>query len=230
MSAHPCKTRGPGSTSEATLFRQAQHGNREALNRLMVRHDRLVQALIHRHGGGPLAYADALHAGRLGLWRAIRRFDPTRGFAFSTYAWTCIRRQVWQTVKAQTRAQAPRLPAPVTLSQAVTDPTLHVEQSAVDQVVDDLVRRLPARLQSVIVAHYGLDGDAPANFAQIGRTRGVSRERVRQLHHEALRWLRQPAHSQTLRSLLGRHTLADYQAWATLDRGGGHAQRGRHAE
>ena len=36
-------------------------------------------------------------------------------------------------------------------------------------------------------------------------------ERVRQLHTEALVWLRHPAHSQTLRSLLNRHHLADYQ-------------------
>jgi hypothetical protein len=40
---------------------------------------------------------------------------------------------------------------------------------------------------------------------------GVSGERARQLHTEALIWLRQPAHSQQLRSLLDRHTLAEYE-------------------
>jgi hypothetical protein len=42
---------------------------------------------------------------------------------------------------------------------------------------------------------------------------GVCRERVRQLHSEALVWLRQPAHSQELRSLLDRHTEMEYE-WA----------------
>jgi hypothetical protein len=41
---------------------------------------------------------------------------------------------------------------------------------------------------------------------------GLSGERARQLHTEALIWLRQPAHAQQLRSLLSRHTLAEYEA------------------
>jgi hypothetical protein len=40
---------------------------------------------------------------------------------------------------------------------------------------------------------------------------GLTGERVRQLHTEALVWLRHPAHSQHLRALLGRHTLVDYE-------------------
>ena len=46
---------------------------------------------------------------------------------------------------------------------------------------------------------------------QIGQQLGVSRERVRQMQLEALVWLRQPAHSQELRSLLARHTQAQYE-------------------
>jgi hypothetical protein len=62
------------------------------------------------------------------------------------------------------------------------------------------------------VTRYGLDGNPPAFYRQIGTTLGLSGERARQLHTEALVWLRHPAHSYVLRSLLGRHTLADYQA------------------
>jgi hypothetical protein len=51
---------------------------------------------------------------------------------------------------------------------------------------------------------------------QIGAALDLCGERVRQLHSEALVWLRHPAHSQTLRSLLGRHTHADYQFAAEL--------------
>jgi hypothetical protein len=41
---------------------------------------------------------------------------------------------------------------------------------------------------------------------------GLTGERVRQLHTEALVWLRHPAHSERLRTLLGRHTVAEYEA------------------
>jgi hypothetical protein len=40
---------------------------------------------------------------------------------------------------------------------------------------------------------------------------GLCGERARQLHTEALVWLRHPAHSYVLRSLLRRHSLPDYQ-------------------
>jgi DNA-directed RNA polymerase sigma subunit (sigma70/sigma32) len=91
-----------------------------------------------------------------------------------------------------------------------------------------LVQRLPVRLRYVIVARYGLGEAAPTSFSAIGAALGVSGERVRQLHTAALVWLRHPAHSQALRSLLDRHTVADYaqadalaQAWLT-HRGGRH--------
>jgi DNA-directed RNA polymerase sigma subunit (sigma70/sigma32) len=86
------------------------------------------------------------------------------------------------------------------------------------QALADLIRRLPPRLRQVVVTRYGLEGSPPATYRQIGSQLGISGERAHQLYTEALVWskmpdraMRHPAHSQTLRSLLGRHTLADYQ-------------------
>jgi hypothetical protein len=45
----------------------------------------------------------------------------------------------------------------------------------------------------------------------MGSQLGVCGERVRQLQQEALVWLRHPAHSQEIRSLLARHTRQEYQ-------------------
>lgn len=229
MSVHRSKTRGPGSTPEATLFRQAQNGNREALNHLMVRHDGLVHAILRRHGLGPLSYAETLQAGRIGLWHAILKFDPTRGLAFSTYAWPSIMRHMWRTVKTDRRQIGRMIPSALRLPQATTDPVRLLENQALQQAVDHLVQRLSPRLQQTILAHYGFEEPRPTNFAQIGRTLGVSEERARQLHQEALIWLRQPAHSQMLRSLLDRHTLADYQAREEMGRCWWRSKRGRHA-
>ncbi len=216
MSLSCTKTRGPGQPTEATLFHQAQSGNIQALDQLMARHDGLVHAVLRRHRGGTLSYADTLQAGRIGLWHAILRYDPMRGFAFSTYAWTCIMRRIWQTVKVETRAARRGLAVPLFFRVGATDPAQLTERRTLIQAVLELVQRLPMRLQLTIVAHYGLDGDAPVSFAQIGRALGLSEERARQLHCEALLWLRQPAHSQMLRSLLNRHTPTDYPALDAL--------------
>ena len=91
------------------------------LNKLMAQHDGLVQPVARQQVLGDLPFPEALQAGRIGLWRAILGFDPSRGL-------------------------------------------------------------------------------------------GLSGERARQLHTEALVWLRHPAHCYVLRGLLDRHTLADYQA------------------
>jgi RNA polymerase primary sigma factor len=89
---------------------------------------------------------------------------------------------------------------------------------------------MPDRLGHVIRRRYALDGESWQTLAEIGRELGVCKERIRQLQVEALIWLRHPAHSQELRSLLQRHSLQDYiwaeevaQSWLR-HRGGRHAQ------
>ena len=74
------------------------------------------------------------------------------------------------------------------------------------------MRRLPERLQTIIIARYGLADNSAHSYRQIGVSLGLTGERVRQLHTQALVWLRHPAHSQRLRTLLGRHTIPDYEA------------------
>jgi RNA polymerase sigma factor (sigma-70 family) len=204
------------AANEATRFEQAQAGCPMCLNALMARHEGLVQAVVRRQVLGGLPFAEALQAARLGLWRAILGYDPARGLAFSTYAWPCMMHQVWQAVKSHDRREA-------ALPRSCQEPSDEAPDLApiggaalVQQALHTLVRRLPARLQFVVIARYGLDGWPPRSWRQIGAALGVCGERARQLHTEALVWLRHPAHSQTLRSLLDRHTHADYQFAAAL--------------
>jgi RNA polymerase sigma factor (sigma-70 family) len=210
-------TDGPGGLTGAALFRQAQAGCRESLARLMATHEGLVHAVVRKQVLGYLPFAEALQAGRVGLWRAILGYDPQRGTAFSTYAWFPIMHQVWREVKLAGRVHS----QPVEFEsldengcsvRETIDPAQTWEASALHTALWDLVTRLPKRLRTVIVARYGLMGEGRAFYPQIGATLGLSAERARQLHTEALIWLRQPAHSQRLRSLLGRHTLAEYEA------------------
>ncbi len=214
---------------EADLFRQAQAGCRDSLNRLMAEHDGLVQAVLHKQALGTLPFTEALQAGRIGLWQAIRGYDPQRGWTFSTYAWPCIARRVWAAV--QQAGRPTEIPAsPLSADHTPDpDPVLAWEATAIPAALTDLVARLPARLRPIVVAHYGLDGDPPLSFRRLGARLGLSGQRIQQLHVQALIWLRHPAHSQALRSLLGRHRLADHQ-WARTqaDTWLRHRRRSRH--
>jgi DNA-directed RNA polymerase sigma subunit (sigma70/sigma32) len=99
---------------------------------------------------------------------------------------------------------------------ASADPTALEAAWSVHDTLHESVTRLSERLQCVIVARYGLDGQGSRFYREIGKHLGVSGERARQLHTEALVWLRHPAHSQYLRSLLAYHSLADY-VWADVE-------------
>jgi RNA polymerase sigma factor (sigma-70 family) len=210
------KTDDLGQPTEVVLFHQAQTGGRESLNALMERHDRLVHAVVRRQVLGDLPYAEALQAGRIGLWRAILRFEPGRGHAFSTYAWPSIVHHVWRAVKEYTRAcRAEQCELDVERSawQSLTcaDPATITDARSIHRALYALVTRLSERLRYVIVARYGLAGQRRCFYQEIGAQLAISHERARQLHTEALVWLRHPAHSYQLRSLLGRHRLSDYE-------------------
>jgi len=207
----------PGQPTEAALFHRAQAGCRDSLNRLMATHENLVHTVVRRQFRGHLPFSQALHAGRIGLWRAILGYDPERGLAFSTYAWKPIMHRIWREVKLAEREYVRGMQScPLwTVSDSMLEKDLPErvwEREELLCALWALVARLPEPLRLVVVARYGLTGQGRTFYPRIGALLGVSHERARQLHTEALLWLRHPAHSQQLRSLLGRHTLAEYEA------------------
>jgi len=217
----------PACATTDDRFWWAQAGWPESLDCLMAEHDRLVHAVVRKQFRGPLSFAEALHAGRFGLWRAIAGYDPQRGLAFSTYAWPCIAHAIWSAVRAADRPPPLVLPPP-SAPPADVDPVSASEVCAIQAALLDLVARLPHHLRAIVVAHYGLGDEPPASFRSIGARLGLTKQRIHQLHVEALIWLRQPAHSQLLRSLLDRHTLADYEQAEALAQAWRRQRRRRH--
>jgi len=175
----------------------------------MARHERLVQWVVRRQWLGDLSFQDALHEGRIGLWSALRHYDPQRGTAFSSYAVPAIAHAVWRAVALQNRLSHLDLPRTPWVNDSSQLETL--DRAQVDAALHGLAAQLPPRLRHIIVVHHGLDGSPAQTFAAIGRALGVSRQRVHQLHVQALLWLAHPAHSLWLRRLLGRHSRRDYQ-------------------
>jgi RNA polymerase sigma factor (sigma-70 family) len=104
------KKGGFGWPTEATLYRLAQAGCPESLDRLLRQHEGLVRQIVTHQQLCGLPFEEALQAGRIGLWRAIEGYDPQRGTRFSTYAYPAIIRQVWDAVRrnmAWERRQVP---------------------------------------------------------------------------------------------------------------------------
>jgi RNA polymerase sigma factor (sigma-70 family) len=177
----------------------------------LAEHERLVHWVVRGQWLGTLSYAAAVQVGRIALWQALGRYDPCRGYTFSSYAVPAIERALWRAVaQAQPHPQEVLTPHP---PQAAPDLEQIIEGAWVAEALAELLAHLPPRLYTVIVARYGLHGHRPHTFAALGRRLGVTRQRAHQLHVEALLWLAHPAHSSTLRRLLDCNTVADYQLY-----------------
>jgi RNA polymerase sigma factor (sigma-70 family) len=222
---------GFGKDAEATLYEKAQGGCAESQNMLLGQHEGLVRVVVRRQWLAGLPEEEALQAGRYGLWRAVLGYDAQRGTAFSTYAYVAIMRYVWSAVQGELRRRRREVPRSVLalyFSGTAADPAREQEQTEVEQALWELVARLPERLRQVIEARYGLEVGERQTLAEIGGQLGVCGERVRQLQQEALVWLRHPAHSQEIRSLLTRHTRQEYERAQQLAGAWKRQRAGRH--
>jgi RNA polymerase sigma factor (sigma-70 family) len=190
----------------------------------LAAHEGLVRWVVRQQWRGALPFEDAVQAGRIGLWQALRRYDATRGTRFSTYAVPAIQHAVWAAVAAD--QPLPPVPAGPPPRAAAPEPVEAVHRAQVRTAVAALVAQLPARLRTVLSAHYGLADAPPQSFAAIGRTLGVSRQRVHQLHRAAVLALAQPAHSLPLRRLVDRTQRRDYQQALARQRQHARARRG----
>lgn len=196
-----------------------------SLDPLMAQHDGLVHAVVRRQWGGTLSYAERLQAGRLGLWQALQHYDPSRGTAFSTYAWPAITRHIWRAV----RLGAPQAVPPVLLADPPLAPDATLLEQEVVATLHSLVQRLPAPFRQVVVSYYGLADQPPRSLRQIGQHLGLSHEAVRLRLWAALVWLRHPAHSLPLRQLLDLNSSAHYQRADDLAQAWLRKRGGRHA-
>ena len=210
------------------IYTCARGGCAVCLERLLRHHGGLVHWVLRRDCAGTLPYAELLHEGQIALWQAILHFDPQRGCAFSTYAVAAIRHRLWRLVAQAQRPQPAAPPALVPVDPAEAAATAWRCQ-AVQAALAELLAQLPGPRCQVLVAAYGLDGQPPLSLAAIGRSYGVSRERVRQWRNDALVLLRLPALSSRLRRLCEQNDKGAYQrvqalnrAWLRRRRGGRH--------
>ncbi|MBL8588786.1 MAG: RNA polymerase sigma factor RpoH [Methylobacteriaceae bacterium] len=148
--------------------RWREHGDRDAAQKLITSHLRLVAKIAMGYRGYGLPIGEVISEGNVGLMQAVKRFEPDKGFRLATYAMWWIRASIqeyilrsWSLVKMGTTANQKKLffnlrKAKSQIS-ALEDGDLKPDQ------VKTIARRLGVPEQDVIDMNRRMSGDASLN-------------------------------------------------------------------
>jgi RNA polymerase sigma-32 factor len=152
----------------AKRWREA--GDRDAAHQLVTSHLRLVAKIARGYRGYGLPIADLISEGQIGLLQAVERFEPERGFRFSTYAVWWIKAAIqenilrsWSLVKMGTTASHRKLF--FNLRKAKSRISVLDEGDMRPDQVKLIAKRLRVTERAVIDMNRRLGGDASLNDA-----------------------------------------------------------------
>ncbi|HEX5277797.1 MAG TPA: RNA polymerase sigma factor RpoS [Fluviicoccus sp.] len=221
------------SAEEEVYFsRLARQGDESARKRMIESNLRLVVKIARRYVNRGLSFLDLIEEGNLGLIHAVEKFDPERGFRFSTYATWWIRQTIERALMSQTRTV--RLPVHVVkelnwylraareLSQKLDhDPSAEEIATLLEKPIE-VVKHMLGLTERVTSIDTPLAGDSEKSLldtlADPHTANPADTIQNDDLNHNLEHWLEQLPERQR-EVLMRRFGLAGYEA-ATLERVG----------
>lgn len=154
----------------------------------------LVYSMISKVGSSQVDEDELLSEGMYGLSRAVERFNPWKGYRFSTYACNAIIRSMMRKSQRETRYRE-RFPVQHDLSldrpQNVPDFQTELYSERLHRALDKNLGELTDCEYKILMQRFPLDQrHRRRTLKEIGDDYGVSKERVRQLQSSALKKIR----------------------------------------